>query len=138
MVSRLDAIHDWEARARAARFCIATLARSIPIGERQLRRFIRSHWRIDCHHWIDGLRRNFAIELLGKGVLIKEVAYELGFKSTRSFDKAFRGWFGDPPSKLRSGREFTSLNAVFEAFSPNAPFETPPRSSPAPSAEMSV
>lgn len=50
----------------------------------------------------DAIRRDAAIALLANSdYTIKEIAYQVGFKETASFSKAFKIWLGQAPSDYR-------------------------------------
>lgn len=52
----------------------------------------------------DGIRRARSEALVGEGLLtLGEVAVRFGFREQASFTRAWRRWFGDPPSGLRRG-----------------------------------
>lgn len=52
----------------------------------------------------DAIRRDAAIALLAnRNYSIKQIAYQVGFKESGSFSKAFKGWLGVSPSEYREG-----------------------------------
>jgi AraC-like DNA-binding protein len=50
----------------------------------------------------DEARRHLAVELLSRGQRsVKQVAWAVGFRSEKSFARAFRVWTGSPPASFR-------------------------------------
>jgi hypothetical protein len=54
---------------------------------------------------VDGIRRVMAQRLLGQELDLAEVAGQIGFADPGAFGKAFRRWFGEPPSVFRARRK---------------------------------
>lgn len=90
MNSRLIPIDDWAQRAARAGFHIRNLAADCEVSERQLRRFIESKFGLAPHIWMMNQRLCEAPAMLRRGLLIKEVAAGLRFKSSEHFSRAFR------------------------------------------------
>lgn len=81
---------------------VPALARSLAIGERQLRRLFVT--RLGATPLgVDGTRRVlFAKKLLGEtGLPITQIAFASGFGSVRRFNSAFRSTYGRAPRELR-------------------------------------
>jgi len=79
------------------------VAKKLDISTQTLSR--RLHDRGATYQLIkDNTRRDAAIALLTNSKLtIKEIAYQVGFKETSSFSKAFKQWVGVSPSDYRVG-----------------------------------
>lgn len=99
--SRLARIENWIERAQHAGFHISALAADCRVSERQLRRFVESEFGIPPHVWMMGLRLRGAPLLLRQRLLIKEVAYQLGFKSADHFSRVFKRQYGVGPRQFR-------------------------------------
>jgi AraC-like DNA-binding protein len=52
----------------------------------------------------DELRRDHAIGLLSRGLRIADVAERLGYSEASAFQRAFKGWTGAPPGRVRARR----------------------------------
>ena len=52
---------------------------------------------------LDEVRHGRALELLGQGAAVAEVARELGYSETATFTRAFTRWEGVPPSRAGEG-----------------------------------
>jgi AraC-like DNA-binding protein len=53
---------------------------------------------------VDELRREQALFLLERGESVTSTAFALGFSETSAFSRAFRRWYGHPPSQALSAR----------------------------------
>jgi AraC-like DNA-binding protein len=90
-------------QAPAARAEMATVARSLGLSVRSLRR------RMDAEGKTFNEIANDAQAIVAKSLLrntqrtIQEVAYELGFADTSSFHRAFKRWTGTTPLAYREG-----------------------------------
>jgi AraC-like DNA-binding protein len=90
-------------QAPAARAEMATVARSLGLSVRSLRR------RMDSEGKTFNAVANDAQSIVAKSLLrntqrtIQEVAYELGFADTSSFHRAFKRWTGTTPLAYREG-----------------------------------
>lgn len=54
------------------------------------------------HEELDDVRKGRALELVERGRRVSEVAELLGYNDPGNFTKAFRRWFGVPPSRFRA------------------------------------
>jgi AraC-like DNA-binding protein len=100
-MSRLDAIRDWEDRARTAGYHAPELARQVGIGEHQLRRYLTGRFGLPSQHWIDHVRIREACRLLMAGEPVKSIAFGLGFKQVSHFCTFFKRACGISPSAWR-------------------------------------
>ena len=100
-MSRLDAITDWENRARRAGYHAHDLAVQVGVCERQLRRHLAERFKLPSQHWIDGVRLRDAWNFLLAGEPVKSVAFRLGFKQVSHFSTFFKRAHGIPPSACR-------------------------------------
>jgi len=96
----------WAERVRAYvsehigdRLDIATLARVSGVSTSQLSHAFRGEVGLSAAAFVraEGMRR--AVELLGQGRAVKEVAYSLGFCDEFHFSKVFKREFGATPSR---------------------------------------
>lgn len=90
MQSRLHVVTDWEAKARAALYCVVTLARQVGVTRQQLCRFFRQRFGVTAKTWLEKLRMQDAIELLRQGRRVREIAAALGYRNGTHFSRAFK------------------------------------------------
>jgi len=89
-----------------------SLAASLAIGERTLRRRLQSNG-YTVTTLLEDVRRNEATRLLTHSHMsISEVAFALGFSQPSAFHRAFRRWFGMPPRAYRR----TTVGSPLQAF----------------------
>jgi AraC-like DNA-binding protein len=81
-----------------------TLARSLGMSGKTLARRLATEGR-QYRDVVDGVRRVLAERLLGQELDLAEVAGQVGFSDPGAFGKAFRRWFGEPPSAFRARRK---------------------------------
>lgn len=80
------------------------IAERLRLSERTLRRRLRESG-VAFSDLLAEVRRDLAARYLGDPSLsITEVGLLLGFSDTSSFQRAFRRWYGVPPSEYRRGR----------------------------------
>ncbi|MDZ4820805.1 MAG: AraC family transcriptional regulator [Planctomycetota bacterium] len=94
MWSRMDKIMRWEDEARATEYSVSKLARHLKTSSRQLERYFRMKFDCSPKAWINSLKIKDAANLLRRGVIIKEVAFRLGYKNATHFSRAYRRWHG--------------------------------------------
>ena len=106
-MSRLDRIsqEDWLERALSAQGSVEALAENCGVSRRHLQRFIRERWGVVPVRWLNELRIRHASVLLRKGLTVKEAATAVGYESASHFAKAFRAFYGVPPSSFGLVRE---------------------------------
>ena len=76
-------------------------ARQLHVSVRTLHRRIREEGS-SLQALKDEARRDLAVELLSRGQRsVKEVSWAVGFRSEKSFSRAFRGWTGRSPAAFR-------------------------------------
>lgn len=79
------------------------LARRLHVSVRTLHRQVREEGA-SLQALKDEARRDLAVELLSRGQQsVKQVAWAVGFRSEKSFSRAFHGWTGRPPATFRRG-----------------------------------
>ena len=100
-MSRLDAIKDWEGRAKTAGYHAHDLAVQVGVSERQLRRHLLRLFGLPSQHWIDHLRVRDSRALLMAGEPVKSIAFQLGFKQVLHFCTFFKRSYGISPSTCR-------------------------------------
>lgn len=79
-------------------------AAQIGASERTLGRLFLRHLGMSFGAWRRRLRLLEAIDRLGNGAPMTEVAYELGYSSPSAFIAMFRENLGEPPAGFFSGR----------------------------------
>jgi len=99
---RLGNITDWRERARAAKYNPTTLAKDRGNTSRPLRRIARTNSGCSARRWLDNLRLQQALKLLGGTKNVKEVAQELDYKQASHFSRQFKQFCGKPPGQFKS------------------------------------
>ena len=99
MFRSLQRIVDWERRAHAANYCVATLARDCNVSARTLERHFKRDFAVCPHEWLGRLRMRRAMELLAEGADVKEAAAELGYGFAQHFSRDFKKHFGRSPTR---------------------------------------
>ncbi|MCT2122330.1 MULTISPECIES: AraC family transcriptional regulator [Dietzia] len=79
---------------------MAVLAADLHVDERTLRRRLTAEGT-SFRRLVDEVRHGRALELLGQGAAVSEVARELGYSETATFTRSFTRWEGVSPSRLR-------------------------------------
>ena len=86
------------------RIDMATVARSLGLSVRSLRRYLVSEGK-SYNDVENDARANVAKHLLrDKQRTIQETAFEMGFSDTRAFHRAFKRWTGTTPNAYRENR----------------------------------
>lgn len=101
MASRLDCIGNWDVLASQAHFRVSLLAEVCGVTERQLRRYFQLRFGSSPHAWMMAKRLEQVQSHLAEGWLVKEVAFEAGFKHQSNFTRQFKRQFHTPPVSLR-------------------------------------
>jgi AraC-like DNA-binding protein len=92
------------ALARGKRTDRETVARSLGMSGKTLARRLATEGCL-FRDVVDEVRRVLAERLLGQELDLTEVAGQVGFADPGAFGKAFRRWFGEPPSAFRARRK---------------------------------
>ena len=79
---------------------MADVAADLHLDERTLRRRLTAEGT-SFRQLLDEVRHARALELLGQGAAVAEVARELGYSETATFTRSFTRWEGVSPSRLR-------------------------------------
>ncbi|MFC4754585.1 helix-turn-helix transcriptional regulator [Dietzia aurantiaca] len=79
---------------------MADVAADLHIDQRTLRRRLTAEGT-SFRRLVDEVRHGRALELLGQGAAVSEVARELGYSETATFTRSFTRWEGVSPSRLR-------------------------------------
>ena len=98
---------DWEKLARETTYDLEALAARSGYSLRTLQRHVAGKFRQTLHGMIADFRMTHAAALLASGVSVKEVAFQLGFKTTSHFIRNYRGKFGTTPG-AHAGRMQTT------------------------------
>lgn len=88
----------WPANAAS----MSNIARELGVSERSLRRHLAREG-LDFRSLVAERRWEVAREMLRNGVVVKQVAGELGYRSTSAFHRAFRRWAGSTPVAFAVG-----------------------------------
>ncbi len=100
MRSRLIRIQDWERQAEAADYSLHKLARNCGASVRQLERFFLESRQKSPRLWLNGLRQQRALQLLGEGLTVKEIASQLAYKQASHFSREFKKYHGVAPVEI--------------------------------------
>jgi len=92
------------ALARGKRTDRGTVARSLGMSGKTLARRLATEGCL-FRDVVDEVRRGLGERLLGQELYLAEVAGRVGFADPGAFGKAFRRWFGEPPSAFRARRK---------------------------------
>ena len=99
MNSRLKQIANWPELAQLHRYCVRALADHVGCSRRQLGRYVRRTQRQSPAAWLNGLRQRHALELLRAHHRVTAVGRALHYKTTAHFSRAFKKFYGVPPSE---------------------------------------
>jgi transcriptional regulator GlxA family with amidase domain len=94
MGSRLDRITDWEARARKGKYRVCNLANSVKVSCRQLERYFLRVFQVRPKIWLEDLKMVDARRLWRRGLRVKDIAANTGFKNPTHFSRAFKRRYG--------------------------------------------
>lgn len=78
---------------------MAAIAREFAVTERTVHRRLAAE-NTSFRRLVDEVREALAVEMLGNGLMVEEVARRLGYAETAGFSHAFTRWRGHPPSQL--------------------------------------
>ncbi|MBS2019531.1 MAG: AraC family transcriptional regulator [Deltaproteobacteria bacterium] len=78
-------------------------ARALGLSTRTLQRRLREEGT-SFSALVDALRRELALEHVGRGTSIPEIAWLLGYADATAFQHAFRRWTGTTPERMRAER----------------------------------
>ena len=94
MASLLDRIKDWETRARKGKYRVYKLARSVGVSCRQLERYFLREFQVRPKAWLEDLKMSDAGRLWRRGLRVKDIAVNTGFKNSAHFSRAFKRRYG--------------------------------------------
>jgi AraC family transcriptional activator of pobA len=100
--SRLDHIKDWKRLARVNGYSTSRIAKHCRISVRQLERFFKTKFDESPREWLHGARMEAAAKSLSRGLLIKEIASQLGYKDIAHFSHDFKTCYQVSPTKWRA------------------------------------
>lgn len=82
---------------------LQTVAKAVGIHPVTVSKIFSKRTGVSFHFHLQYLRCSYATRLLqGQNMTISEIAYEVGFGSTRSFNRAFQTIYGKTPSQYRA------------------------------------
>lgn len=82
---------------------ISELAKECKISERYLRKLFEIHLESTPQVYCNNLRINKSVELLAdRSILIKEIAYRVGYSTPQYFSRMFKGKYGFSPQDYRN------------------------------------
>lgn len=112
MNSRLNRIQDWEKLARDSGYSTKRLASTCQVSPRQLQRFFLETWQISPRHWLTRVRQRRALDLLQRVGSVKEISWQLGYKTTAHFSREFKRHHGICPTRIHLVLPFSSQNRL--------------------------
>jgi AraC-like DNA-binding protein len=101
-MSRLDKFQDWEGMVQHSNWCAAALAKQCRVSVRTLERYFRQKMGRSPKAWLDEQRQRKAVELLSRGLSVKETAICLGYKHSTHFSREFKKYWGLCPTRSNS------------------------------------
>jgi len=87
-----------------AQLNLEVLAREAGLGRYQLIRAFRTATGLTPHAYVLNARVNRGRQLLGEGLALAEVAYQLGFADQSHFQRVFKAHVGVTPGQYRDVR----------------------------------
>ena len=90
--------------ARRVDYDATRLAGELRLERRTLTRRFRVELNCSPGEWLGRQQMNDAVQLLGRGLTVKEVAVELGYQQSPQFCREFRRCFGCTPSQYTAQR----------------------------------
>lgn len=83
-------------------FTIAQLTQTFSLNTEQLKRYFKLYFGTTIHQYILAIKMEVAEQLIQRSdQSLKEISFDLGFKTDAHFSEAFKNYFGYPPGQLR-------------------------------------
>lgn len=95
---RLKRLHEMVVGDLSDNRTLPNLAREVGASPRTITRLFQQEIHMSFNNWRRQLRMHKALELLGAGISVTEVAFEVGYGSTSSFTVAFGESLGASPN----------------------------------------
>jgi AraC-like DNA-binding protein/mannose-6-phosphate isomerase-like protein (cupin superfamily) len=102
--ARLRGIVEMLTAMPSDRGTIATWARRVGMSERTLSRTLTNQTGMSFGRWRQQLHLMLAVQWLGVGASVQQVADDLGYESASSFVSMFRKRLGSPPARYMAER----------------------------------
>lgn len=100
MKSRLGCIPNLPGLAKRCRFDLHLLVKECHVSLRQFQRYCKATYYETPETWLNALRLREAEELLVQGLTVKEISYDLGFRSSSHFCALFKQVNGRTPREF--------------------------------------
>ncbi len=100
MRSRLIRIKDWQQLAETASYSLYKVAQNCGTSTRQLERFFLESRQKSPRQWLNELRQQKGLQLMGEGFSVKEVAARLSYKQASHFSREFKKFHGVSPMEI--------------------------------------
>jgi transcriptional regulator GlxA family with amidase domain len=84
---------------------IAELGERVGLSERSVIRLFPEETGLSLHRWREQARLMRAFVLTEQGMIVTQVAFELGYSSSSAFSKTLRKQFGGAPRQVLSRRD---------------------------------
>lgn len=100
--SRLARVRDFVQRSYAEDITLRRAARVAGLEQKYFSSYFRSKTGICFSHWLAQVRVEHAIELMrSQDHSITEIAYAVGFRDLRTFERAFKRHTGQTPLSFK-------------------------------------
>ena len=113
MSQRLKTVQEWEILAQSSSYRAHELAALCQVSLRTLQRHFRSQYGLTVSGWLREVRLREAYSRLLGGAMVKEVAFDLGYKQLSHFSRDFKSYFGVAPSFLSGLPSFQEFPSQF-------------------------
>lgn len=101
MNTKLKHVQDWLKIAKQANWSVMRTAKLCGVSVRALELHFLKTWGMAPKVWLAEKRQKQAVELLGHGISVKEIAAELGYKHAHHFSREFKKMHGYCPTERR-------------------------------------
>ncbi len=98
---------------------LESMARELYLSKYYISHIFRERMRMSYKDFVNGMRVDYAQQLLQKESSITEIAYASGFSSVRTFNRAFLKHIGMSPREYKATRTLSSSNGNEEVLRPH-------------------
>jgi transcriptional regulator GlxA family with amidase domain len=89
MAKHLEDVGNWAELAKSADYRVNKLAEMCGVSRRTLHRFFLRTMKRSPRDFLEGVRLDHGLTLVGTGKSVKEAAWQLGFKDPAYFSKKY-------------------------------------------------
>jgi AraC-like DNA-binding protein len=112
-------IDNWRQLAKKTGYKSSSLARTLNVSPRQLRRYTRIVFQRSPQAWLNEERLLCAQQMLMNRRFVKGVSVDLGFKQTTHFIRVFKLRFGVTPTAFIENKDREEIASRMERGYPN-------------------